>query len=135
MIHRQEIFNWAKEQYGTEPEYLWMRTPNYAVLRHGDSGKWYGAVLDIPSNYIGLPGEEIIDILLVKSDPVLIGALLKNEGFFPAYHMSKSNWISILLDGSVPWEQICDLLSFSYELVTPKRKRSRKKAENQTEAL
>ena len=123
MIQRQDIFHWAKEQYGTDPEYLWMRTPNYAVLRHSGSGKWYATVLDIPPRYIGLQGEEIIDILLVKSDPVLIGALLRNEGFHPAYHMNKSNWISVRLDGTVPLEQICDLLAFSYELVSPKRRK------------
>lgn len=38
------------------------------------------------------------------------------EGFFPAYHMNKENWISILLDGTVSADEIKPLLELSYQL-------------------
>ena len=112
-------------QYGTEPEYLWKKYPNYAVLRNS-AGKWYGAVMDVPKNKIGLGCEETVDILDVKCDPLLIGSLCMQQGFFQAYHMNKENWIGIMLDGSADEEQIKGLLDMSYQLTMPKLKRAGK---------
>ncbi|MCD8082608.1 MAG: hypothetical protein LUE86_03515 [Clostridiales bacterium] len=47
-MNRQQIFDYAKGKYGTTPEYLWMRYPAYAVLRHQDNEKWYGVVMNVP---------------------------------------------------------------------------------------
>ena len=38
-MKREEIFQYVKEQYGTEPEYLWKKDPDSAVLRH-KNGKY-----------------------------------------------------------------------------------------------
>ena len=46
-------------------------------------------------------------------------------GFLPAYHMNKQNWISIILDGSVPDDKIFPLLELSYDSVVPKRRNKR----------
>ena len=64
----------------------------------------------------GLAGNQIIDILNVKSDPLLIGSLRSKQGYFPAYHMNKEKWVSIALDGSVPDDEIKNLLDMSYKL-------------------
>ena len=39
-MKKEAIYKYEKEQYGTEPEYLWKRDPNSAVLRHRNR-KWY----------------------------------------------------------------------------------------------
>lgn len=39
-MKKEAIYKYVKEQYGTEPEYLWKRDPNSAVLRHRNR-KWY----------------------------------------------------------------------------------------------
>ena len=57
------------------------------------------------------------DILVIKSDPILIGSLIHNKGYLPAYHMSKKNWVTVLLDGSAPDEQVKDLIHLSYEII------------------
>ena len=124
-MKRETLFRHCAETYGTKPEYLWESTPTCAVLRNEKSGKWYGIVMDIPRNRLGIKGEEPVDILNVKSDPILIGSLLSEDGFFPAYHMHKGNWITILLDGTVEEEQIKFLLDISYDLVSPKRKKKK----------
>ena len=121
-MDRQAVFNWTAQQYGTEPEYLWAQYPSYAVLR-GSGGKWYAAVMDVPRSKLGLQGEEKVDILNVKCDPVLVGALRLQPGFLPAYHMNKNSWISILLDGTVSDEEIKTLIDISYALTMPKRGR------------
>ena len=125
LLDRKQLLDWVYGQYGTEPEYLWKKYPNYAVLRNS-AGKWYGAVMDVPKSKIGLDGEETVDILDVKCDPLLIGSLCMQQGFFQAYHMNKENWIGIMLDGSADEEQIKGLLDMSYQLTMPKLKRAGK---------
>ena len=82
---RQELFTWIRQQYGTEPEYPWHDWN--AVLRHNDNNKWYGVVLEVSADKLGLPEAGIIDVLNVKSDPLLIGSLRGQDGYFPAYYM------------------------------------------------
>lgn len=44
----------------------------------------------------------------------------KAYGTEPDYHMNKENWISILLDDTVPEEEIKSLIRFSYQLTETK---------------
>ena len=77
--------------------------------------------MNVSKRKLGLPEDKAVEILDVKCDPILLGSLLGREGFLPAYHMSKSSWVSILLDGSVPPEEIRDLLTISYDLTKKKK--------------
>ena len=115
--------SYVQDRYGVEPEYLWAKYPNYAALRHPASRKWFALVMDIPRNRLGFEGEGAVDIMDVKCGPLMVGSLLAQDGFLPAYHMSKSSWISILLDDTVPDEQIYPLLELSYDSVAPKPKK------------
>ncbi len=113
---RNEVFGYVRDRFGTEPEYLWQTDPNFAVLRRGGNKKWYGIIMDIPRSKLGLSGEEKVDILNIKCGPQLLGSFLAQEGFHPAYHMNKSHWLTVRLDGSVSSDQIFGLLEMSYEL-------------------
>ena len=93
------------------------------VQRHPASKKWFAVIMDVPENKLGLPGAASIDILNIRCDPRMTGSLLAETGFLPAYHMSKSTWISILLNGSAPDDTIIPLLEFSYDSVAPKRRK------------
>ena len=110
-MNRQEIFEWVKATYGTEPDYPW--NDWNAVLRHKDNNKWYGVVMEVAESKLGLTGDKIVDLLNVKCDPILIGSLRQQKGYFPAYHMNKDSWISILLDGSVPSDEINRLMEIN----------------------
>ena len=44
---KEDILQFALEQYGTQPEYLWKKYPGYAVLRREDNKKWYGVIMDL----------------------------------------------------------------------------------------
>ncbi len=119
-MSRQEIFRWVKRQYGTEPDYPWQ--DDNAVLRHRKNRKWYGLIMGVGRHGLGLSGEGEAEVLNVKCDPELIGALRTQPGFLPAYHMNKAQWISILLDGTVPEKEIRNLLDMSYGLTEPKKR-------------
>ena len=95
------------------------------VTRHSGSGKWYALIGDVAREKLGLDGCERVDILNVRCGPLLAGSLRTEPGYFPAYHMNKGNWISILLDGTVPPEQIAPLLEMSYDFAgkLPQKKR------------
>ena len=46
----------------------------------------------------------------------------------PGYHMSKKHWNTIVLDGSIPQEEIWEMVDHSYNLVVKKlRKADRKR--------
>lgn len=101
-----------------------MDEPNYEVFRHFANNKWFALILDVPKSKFGLKDDGILDVLNVKCDPIAVGGLLGESGFFPAYHMSKDKWISIALDGSADDDKIKALLDMSYDLTKPKvRKR------------
>ena len=112
---REEVFLYAREFFGAEPDYPWDSEPDYAVLRHGGSKKWFGVIMRIPRCRLGLDGDEQVDILNVKCDPRLIGSLILKEGYFKAYHMSKEHWLTLLI-GELSEEEVTSLLTVSYDL-------------------
>ena len=123
-MHKELIFKYAKENFGSEPEYLWEKYPNYSVLRNKENGKWYAAIMDVPKEKLGLVGDGNVEILNVKCDPIMIGTLLKKRGFLPAYHMNKDYWISIVIsDDTILDNEIIDLLCFSYNIVKKHKKK------------
>ena len=118
---RGNVFEFVKRKYHIAPDYPWARYPDYAILRHGDNRKWFALVGNVARNKIGLTGDEIVDILNVKTDSVVIGGFVNQPGILPAYHMNKSSWATILLDGTVPMKDIEFLLNVSFELTKNKR--------------
>ncbi len=122
LSQRERIAQYIQDRYSVEPEYLWARYPNYAVFRQPASGKWFAIVADIPRNRLELEGDGLVDVIDVKCGPIMVGSLLAQEGYCPAYHMNKGTWIAVILDGTVPDENIYPLLELSYDSVAPKAK-------------
>lgn len=113
---RERLFEYAKQRYGAQPEYLWERTPQHCVLRRRDNEKWFAVIMKVDGSKIGHEKGVIYDILNVKCSPLMTGSLLAMNGIVPAYHMNKENWISVLMDGSVDETQLMSLIDMSYEL-------------------
>ena len=112
---KEAVIAYVKEKYGASPENLWMRYPNYAIFRHGDNSKWFALMMDVEKSKLGLPGNDVVDILNVKlSDPFLADLLAQQPGYMRGYHIARGNWISLLMDGSVPLEELCHWLDESY---------------------
>ncbi len=123
---RNAVFELAREQYGTQAEYLWARSPSFGVLRH-PNGKWYAVVMDIPRSKIGLPGDGLISVVNIQVDPVMSGSLRATTGIFPGYHMNKEKWITVLLDGTIDMAQIAILVDISYDIAGTKISRRKPK--------
>lgn len=119
-MDRQQVFDYVKTAYGLAPDYPWK--DDNAVLRHADNNKWFGVILAVKRGWLGLSGEGTMDVINVKCDPMLISSLREKEGYHAAYHMNKDKWISIRLDGSVPEDEIRNLIDFSFGLTETKKK-------------
>lgn len=128
-MNRQQVFEYAKMKYGTEPDYPW--SDDNAVLRHADNNKWYGLVMAVGRDKLELSGDGTVDALNVKCDPTLAGSLRMQDGFHPAYHMNKDKWLTVRLDGSAPDDEVKSLIDLSYELTAMKeRKKQADEEEN-----
>ena len=120
---RQKLFDYVQAKYKAMPEFLWKRYPNYAIFRHKENNKWFGLVMDVPRSKLGLDGDERVDILNLKlSDPIMVDALIQEPGIMKGYHISRGNWISKLLDGTVSFEDIKSLLEVSYITTSSNKK-------------
>ncbi len=124
---KNSVLKYVREKYGTEPEYLWVKYPDYAVLRHSDSGKWYAVIMNVQKSKLGLSGSENVEIINVKADRLMLGSLIMRDGIMPGYHQNKENWISVLLDGTVNKEEIFWLIDLSFNLTCTKSKRAANK--------
>ena len=93
MASREEILAYVKRKFQTEPDYPWRQYPEYAVLRHAESGKWYGVIMNLPRATLGLAGKGDVEVVNLKCDHVL-DVLLNSEpgAVLPAYHMNKKHW-------------------------------------------
>lgn len=87
----------------------------HMVFRDQKSQKWFGLVSYLSGKRFGKEGK--IEILNVKMDPEEISKYLELPGFYPAYHMDKKNWITIVLDESVEDSILYSCVDASYNLV------------------
>lgn len=123
---RTEVFDYAKKKYGTKPEYLWKRFPDYAVLRHEDNRKWYGLIMNIPYEKIDSKKSGRVDILNIKLDDILLADMLtRQDGYYTGYHIGRGNWLSVALDGTVALQSVYDLLDTSYNATASKQKKQK----------
>ena len=123
---KKQLFAYIRKKYHAEPEYLWARYPGYTVFRHSDNQKWFALFMDVPGTKLGLESEDLTDILNVKmGEPFLADYLARQKGFRRGYHISRGNWISILLDGTAAFEEICKWLDESYIATASKETRQK----------
>ena len=125
-MNRSELEKFISDNYVCTSDFPWMQYPSFRVFRHPNNKKWFAVIMDIPKNKIELPSDDIISVVNLKSDSIMVGSLLRENGIFPAYHMTKSSWISVALDGSADDEKIKMLLDMSFEATAVKLKKKRK---------
>lgn len=120
---RTQMIGRIQSLYGVSPEYLWSSSPDSAVFRHTENGKWFGVLMRVSAEKLprlretGTGGTEFVNILNLKCEPELAAALAAGKrGIFPAYHMNKTHWISVCLNGSVSEEELNSLIELSFEL-------------------
>ena len=110
------VINYVKEKYGDELEFLWEKFPNCAAVRRKDDRKWYGLIFSISKKKLGLSSDETVEAIDLRLKPELVAETVDNVKYFPGWHMNKKSWYTMILDGSVPLEELCRRIDDSYEL-------------------
>lgn len=123
---RRKIIDYIKKKYKVEPQHLWKSYPDYIVFRHSDNNKWFGIIMDVSRDKLGLDGDDRVDIIDVKvGDPFLRDMLIRQPGYLPAYHMNKESWITVLLDGTVSFEDVCGMVDEGFMATASKAKKEK----------
>ena len=84
-----------------------------------EKNKWYALFLDVDYNKLNKNTDITtkVKILNVKHPTDKILEIIDNKNIFPAYHMNKKHWISIVLDKNIKLETIKELIDISFSLV------------------
>lgn len=115
---RDQIFNYVSKKYKTKIEYLWAKFPSFAVMRNNQNKKWYALIMNIPYKKLKIEKDGNVDVLNIKiPDFLLKEMLLQKKGVYKSYHMSHTNWVSIVLDGTVPIKEILSYIDESYNII------------------
>ena len=110
------ICGYINHTYHDMPEFLWEKFSGYGVFRNARNGKWYAIIMNINISKID-HGNGEVEILNIKLNCERVKQLLGRKGFYPAYHMNKKDWITILLDHTLDDNEIICLLDESYKIV------------------
>ena len=108
------ITQYIKEKYNREPIFLWEKDPNYGVFKKQE--KWFGIIMNIEKNKIIGKDSKEIEIMNLKLDEET-KEYIKQKGIYEAYHMSKKNWITLILDETLEDDYIKELIDKSYNNV------------------
>ena len=118
---KHKFLSFCLNTYGTSPDYPFDEDFETAVLRHANNRKWYAIVMRVSRRKFGFDSDEVIDVVNLKLPTEMFGSFGATDGVYPAYHMNKLHWISVLLpDASDDVVQF--LVNVSFEATTNKRK-------------
>ncbi len=115
------ITNYIKKKYNNNPEFLWKKFKGYGVFRNSHNNKWYAIIMDIDLSKLDNNNSKEVEILNLKLEEKEVNSLLKQTGFYKAYHMNKKDWISLILNDTISDDIIINLLDKSYEIINKKK--------------
>ena len=120
---KQQFLEYCFNTYSTSPDYPFDEDFVTAVLRHMDTRKWYAIVMRVSRRKFGIDSDEVIDVVNLKLPTEMFGSFGAPDGVYPAYHMNKLHWISVLLPDA-PDDVVQFLVNVSFE-ATKAMKKSR----------
>ncbi len=121
---KQAFLDYCLNTYGTAADYPFEEDFETAVLRHGGNRKWYAIVMRVSRRKFGFDCDEVIDVVNLKLPLEMFGSFGPSEGVYPAYHMNKLHWISVLLPDAET-DLVEFLVNASFEATKDKKKRKK----------
>ena len=121
---KQSFLDYCHNKFGTSPDYPFDEDFETAVLRHADNRKWFALLMKVSRRKFGFDSDETVDAVNLKLPVEMFGSFGKADGVYPAYHMNKLHWISVLLSDATD-ETIAFLTGVSYEATKFKPRRSK----------
>ena len=113
-----EIIDYYNNKYGGNRVNPFKKHPDILAMVN-EKNKWYSLFLDVEYNKLNKNTDITtkVKILNVKYPADKILEIIDNKNIFPAYHMNKKHWISIVIDKNIKLETIKELIDISYSLV------------------
>lgn len=106
MTERKDVIKYCLQFNNVYEDYPF-NDPNWCVIRHKGNKKIFAFIFN-RDGYVWVN---------VKCDPEWRDFWRETfDSVIPAYHLNKKHWNSIILDGSVPNEDIQRMISESYDL-------------------
>ena len=121
---KQKFLEYCFDTYGTSPDYPFDDWMESVVLRHTDNRKWYAIVMKVSRRKFGFDSDEVIDVVNLKLPTEMFGSFGSPDGVYPAYHMNKLHWISVLLPDA-PDDVVRFLVNVSFEATKSPKKKSK----------
>lgn len=121
---KQSFLDYCLGTFGTLPDYPFDEDFETAVLRHADNHKWFALLMKVSRRKFGFDSDKTVDVVNLKLPIEMVGSFGKDDGVYPAYHMNKLHWISVLLPDATD-ETIAFLTGVSYEATKFKPRRSK----------
>ena len=119
---RQEFEALICDNYNVKADYPFEEDFVTGVFRHEGNRKWFAIAMNIEYKRI-IPGKAgSVDVANLKCAPEVIESIAGIEpGVFRAYHMNKTHWLTVALDGSCEDGMIEWLVGISYDLTRGKK--------------
>ena len=121
---KQSFLNYCLDTYNTSPDYPFDEDFETAVFRHTDNKKWFALVMRVSRRKFGIASDEVIDVVNLKMPTEMFGSFGVADGVYPAYHMNKLHWISVLLPDA-PEDVVRFLVNVSFEATKSPKKKSK----------
>lgn len=112
MKERKEVINFCLSLADTYEDYPF-KDHNWALIRHKSNNKVFAWIFERHGHiWVNIKGKpEWCEFWRNAFESVV-----------PAYHLNKTHWNSIILDGGVPKEECQNMIRESYELTKGKKK-------------
>ena len=113
-----EVIDYCNNKYGGNHINPFKKHPDILAMVN-EKNKWYALLLDVEYNKLNKNTDITtkVKILNLKYPTDNISDIIDNQNIFPAYHMNKKHWISVVLDKNIKLETIKELIDISYSLV------------------
>lgn len=108
------IYDYVNDEYNDTPDKPFRKLEDCSVIRNHNNLKWYGLIMVIPKNKLTGESEDKVEVINLKVKPENYDMYVAMEDIYPAYHMNKKNWVSVILDSSVSDELLLHMVDESY---------------------
>ena len=122
---KQSLLDHCLNTYNTTPDYSFDEDFETVVLRLSYNRKWYAIVMRVSRRKFGFDSDEVIDMVNLKLPLEMFGSFGATDGVYPAYHMNKLHWISVLLPDA-PDDIVQFLVNVSFEATKQSKSKKRR---------
>lgn len=107
--------DWLETDFGVKGDFPW---EDEASVFRCKNKKWFALIMKIKYKNLGFDSEEPVWVVNLKMDVEKIPQLVNRKSIFPAWHMNKKYWITVVLSAATDFNQLKELTLRSWQLVS-----------------